>query len=475
MILTMVIIYLAIMIFIGYYYRKKAGTGEEGFLVANRSISAWLGGGALASTYTSTSGFLGILGLMFASGIAPALWGNLGLLLGFIIAMVFVSPQIRKSEILTFPQFFENRFNKKVRVVAALVTVVTMFVYMIAQIQGGAFAIQYVLGINYELAVTVIGLVFIAYVALGGSYASIATSFWQNLMMTSTMVLVGLVVIFSYDWSQTVSSSISNNPISLNIWGGPGPLFSLSFGLLLALGVICSPHVVMRYSAARDEKTAVKTSASAITYLSIFYLATVFVGIYLIANVPEISNPDMGFFLVVEQLFPKIMIGLFVATVIAAAMSTTDAQLLTAASAITSDLYPIIFKKELPKDKSVKATRWIVISIGILTVIITLRPPELIFLVMALAQSLIIGAFLSPLLLELWWKKTTAQGAFVGMIGGFIVAALLSPSMNLVELPSPFLSGPTGALVSLVITVAISLAKPKNTSDLSTTETRKVN
>ncbi|WP_226036138.1 sodium:solute symporter family protein [Aquibacillus saliphilus] len=475
MILTMVIIYLAIMILIGYFYRKKAGSGEEGFLVANRSIPAWLGGGALASTYTSTSGFLGILGLMFAAGIAPALWGNIGLLLGFIIAMVFVAPQIRKSKIVTFPQFFEQRFNKKVRAVAAVVTVITMFVYMIAQIQGGAFAIQYVLGINYELAVAVIGLVFIAYVALGGSYASIATSFWQNLMMILAMVAVALIVILSQDWSQIVTGSVSNNPIAINIWGGPGPLFSLSFGLLLSLGVICSPHVVMRYSAAIDEKTAVKTTSSAITYLSVFYLATVFVGLYLVANFPEVSNPDMGFFLVVEELFPKVVIGLFVATVIAAAMSTTDAQLLTAASAITTDLYPILFKKDLPKDKAVKATRWIVIIIGLLTILVTLRPPELIFLVMALAQSLIIGAFLCPLLLGLWWKKTTSQGAFIGMIGGFMASALLSPAMGLVNLPSPFLSGPAGALVSLLLTVFISLSQQKTESRGLIEEDRKIN
>lgn len=476
MILTMVVIYLVAMILIGFVFRKKAGTGEESFLVADRSIPTWLGGGALASTYTSTSGFLGILGLMYASGVAPALWGNLGLLLGFITAMVFVAPRVRKLGIVSFPQFFEKRFGKRVRAVAAFVTVITMFVYMIAQIQGGAYAVQFVLGINYEMAVVVIGLVFVAYVALGGSFAAIASSFWQNLMMMSAMVVVALAVILSQDWSQTVSSATNNNPVSVDIWGGPGPIFSLSFGLLLALGAICSPHVVIRYSAAKDEKTAVRTTSSAITYMSIFYLATIFVGLYLIGNFSELSNPDMGYFLIVEQMLPKIIIGIFVASVIAAAMSTTDAQLLTAAAAITSDLYPILFKKELSQDKAVKFTRWITIIIGVLAILVTLRPNELIFLIMALAQSLTIGAFLSPLLLGLWWKKTTTQGAFIGMIGGFLAATFLSPEMNLVTLPSPFLSGPAGALVSLILTVAISLAqKNTTTSSQAESEYRKIN
>lgn len=460
-VILMVIIYLTAMILIGLIYRKKASSDGSGYLVANRSISSFIGGGALASTYSSTSGFLGTLGLIYVSGLAPTIWGQLGLLLGFTVSAVFVAPKLRGRGLSTFSEFFGKRYSQKVRTIAALVTFITMFVYIIAQLQGGAYAMQFVLGIPYSVAVLLIGAIFIAYVALGGSYASIVSSFIQNLMMVTAMVTVALVAIFSQSWDATYSNAVNHKPFLFDIWGAQGPLFSLSFGLLLGLGVMCAPHVSVLFLSARDVKTAKRTTAAATTYLSIFFASTFFVGSYIVARFPDLQNPDLGYFAAIETL-PSIIFGLFVAAVIAAAMSTTDAQLLSAASAITNDLYQSVSGKTLSKKKTVFITRLTVLIVGVLATLVTLNPPGLIVLVMALAQSLMVGAFLGPLLLGIWWRKTTTSAAFYGMIGGFLVAMLTHPVIHLVALPSPFLSGPIGALVSLIIMVTVTLRENKH-------------
>ncbi len=457
MVLCMVVIYLAAMILIGYVYKQKAGQDEESFLVADRSISTFIGGGALAATYTSTSGFLGLLGMSYVYGISPPIWGNIGLLIGFLIAMVFLAPQFRGTKVSTFPQYFEQRYDKRIRAIAAVVTLVTMIVYMIAQIQGGAYAFQSMIGVSYPYAVVIIGIVFIVYVALGGSYASIMTSFFQNIMMILAMGIVALYVVFTQDWGSMVSQAVQNNTALLDHWGSAGPVFALSFGLLLGLGTFSSPHVTIRFASAKNEEVAKKTTASAIFWLSIFYLLTLPVVMFIVANYTGLKNPDMGYFILIGDKFPKIIVGFCVASVLAAAMSTTSSQLIAAAASVTNDLHSVYFQRQLPRERVMKLTRWAVVIIGIITILLTLRPPALIALVMALAQSLMVGAFLVPLMLGIWWRKTTANAALAGMIAGFGVAALTHPSLHLVKLPSPFLVAPIGALVSLVIMIVVSL------------------
>lgn len=464
MVLTIIILYLLAMVLLGFMYRKKASQGEESYLVANRSMGVAIGGGVLASTYASTSSFLGVLGAMYAFGVVFGLWQNIGVLVGFAIATIFLAPKFRSYGPLSFSQFFELRYDKRVRLVAAIVTVIAMFVYIMVQLQGGAYAMQFVLGIDYKLGVLLIGAVFILYVVLGGSHSSIMASFIQFLMMMIAMLTVAIAVLIVEPWGQSVSSASENISTTFSFWGNVDPLYSLSAFLMMGLGAMSSPHVYLVYMFSKSNKVAQKNSAWATTYLSIFYFSVIIVGIYIIANFPNLENPDMGYFYVLD-LLPTFVMGVFIAAVLAAAMSSTDAQLLNATSAITNDLYTIVTGKTLPKKKVVLINRVVALILGVSATLMTLNPPNLILLVMALAQSLMIGSFLVPLILGLWWKKATSNAALAGMIGGFAVATIA----QFLPLPSPFIGGPLGAGVSLVIMVTISNIQSKGEPQLDYT------
>ncbi|WP_240375875.1 sodium:solute symporter family protein [Bacillus piscicola] len=456
-ILLIVIIYLAAMILIGFFYRKKASQDGESFLVANRSMGPRLGGGALASTYASTSSFLGTLGAMYAFGVAFGLWQNAGVIIGFTLATVFIAPKFRNYGSLSFSQFFEMRYNKKVRFVSAIVTVVAMFVYIMAQLQGGAYAIQYVLGIDYWVGVLVIGAVFILYVVLGGSHSSIMASFIQFIMMAVAMITVAIVVINAEPWGSTTTQALQNQPLMFELKGENGLLYAISCFVMMTLGAMSAPYVYLMYMFTKSNKVAQTTSALATTYLSIFYFVLLLVGVFIISNFPNLENPDMGYFHTLD-LLPTVIAGIFVAAVLAAAMSSTDAMLLNATSAITNDIYSILAGKTLPNHVVVFVNRIVAVVIGVIAILVTLKPPELILLVMALAQSLMIGAFLVPLVLGLWWKKATSKGALAGMIGGFAVAVIA----QFIPLPTPFIGGPLGALTSLILVITISNRERKN-------------
>ncbi|GAA0429365.1 sodium/proline symporter PutP [Lentibacillus halophilus] len=456
-IIVIVILYLAAMIFIGFLYRNKASKDGENFLVADRSMGPRLGGGALASTYASTSSFLGTLGAMYAFGVAFGLWQNAGVIIGFALATIFIAPKFRSYGALSFSQFFEMRYNKKVRFVSAIVTIVAMFVYILAQLQGGAYAVQYVLGIDYWIGVLVIGAVFITYVVMGGSHSSIMASFIQFIMMAVSMITVAIVVLNAEPWGSSTAQALQNKPLVFDLKGEEGLLYAISCFIMMTLGAMSAPYVYLMYMFSKSNKSAQTTSALATTYLSIFYFVLLIVGVYIIANFPNLDNPDMGYFHTLD-LLPTIVAGIFVAAVLAAAMSSTDAMLLNATSAITNDIYSIIAGKHLSSDVVVFVNRIVAVIIGVIAVLVTLNPPDLILLVMALAQSLMIGAFLVPLVLGLWWEKATSQGALAGMIGGFAVTVIA----QIVPMPTPFIGGPLGAITSLILMVIISMRDSQN-------------
>lgn len=454
MIFAIVIAYLAAMVALGFFYKKRASEDAESYLVANRSMGAVIGGGALASTYASTSSFLGSLGAMAALGIAFGMWQNMGAITGFALAAIFIAPRFRKYMPLSFAEFFEKRYDKRVRFVAACVTVVAMFVYILIQLQGGAYAMSYVLDVNHSIGVVVIGVILLAYVGLGGSHSSMMASFIQFSMMFIAMLTVAGVALTDRPWGETADMAVANELAAFDLAGNFGTFAGVSVMVMMALGVISSPHVYLMFMWSKSTKTAQKTAALATTYLAIFYTVLLFVGAYIIGTFPNLENPDMGYFEVLD-LLPTVLIGLFVAAVLAAAMSTSDAQLLNATSAITNDLYQAFMKRPVHESRRVLVNRGVMLAIGTGAIIVALDPPELILWLLAIAQSIMIGAFLVPIVLGLFWKRATATAAFAGMLSGFSVAIIT----QYLPMPNEFIGGPIAAIISLIVMVVVTLSQ----------------
>lgn len=452
MIIAVIVIYLLGMIGIGLAYRKRASTDTESYLVAGRRMKSLIGGGALASTYASTSSFLGTLGAMYALGIAFGMWQNFGVIIGFALAAIFIAPRFREYMPLSFSEFFVKRYDNRVRVVSAVVTVVAMFVYVLIQLQGGAYAMSYVLGVNHQVGVIVIGLILLAYVILGGSHSSMLSSFVQFLMMMVAMVTVAGIALWSQTWGETVNIAAEQNAIALELSGDFGIFAGISVMVMMGLGVISSPHVYLMFMWSKSGKIAQRSAALATTYLAIFYTVLFIVGAYIIATQTDLVQPDMGYFEVLDHL-PAIFIGLFVAAVLAAAMSTADAQLLNATSAITNDLYQAVKGKPIREDRSVLINRIVVLIIGAIAIIVALDPPDLIVWLLAVAQTLMIGAFFAPIVLGLFWKRATATAALMGMIVGFVSAVVT----QFLPMPNEFVGGPISGALSLVMMVIVTL------------------
>lgn len=454
MIIGIIIFYLGAMVAVGFAYRKRASQDTENYLVAGRSMGPVIGSGVLASSYASTSSFLGTLGAMYALGIAFGMWQNLGAITGFALAAIFIAPRFRKYMPLSFAEFFEKRYDNRVRFVAACVTVVAMFVYLLIQLQGGAYAMSYVLGVEHHIGVMVIGVILLTYVGLGGSHSSKMANFIQFSMMMIAMLTVTVVALVVQPWGTTVSEALSNESFAFDLGGDFGLFAGVSVTLMMALGVISSPHVYLIFMWAKSAKAAQQTAALSTTWLAIFYTILLFVGAYIIATYLGLEDPDMGYFEVLN-LLPLVLIGIFVAAVLAAAMSTADTQLLNATSAITNDLFQAFKGRPIDARRRVTVNRIVMLFIGVGAIIFALDPPELILWLLAVAQSIMIGAFLMPIVLGLFWKKATATAALAGMLAGFAVAV----ATQFLPMPNEFIGGPIAGLVSFVVMVAVSVSQ----------------
>ncbi len=464
----MLVLYLATVLYIGFYFRKKAGKSEDSYLVADRKIGPVIGGVAFASNYTSTSGFLGAIGLAYGTGIAALCFINISLGIGGILSMLLIAPYLRRTGLTTFPDFFEKRYGKEMKAVSAVITAIIMYIYIIAQLKGGALVAQYIFHVPYWAGILAVAAVFIIYVTFGGMYAATWTGLIQFSMMLTAMVVVFIAVLVEFGgWNPMVNEVQAVRPLFFDMWGRTGTLFNLSFGLVMGLGAMCMPHVLIRFYAARDTATARNTVAIGTSLNMVFYFAGALVVTGAVVWFPKLKDADFAYIVLTGKLLHPIVAGLFFAGIWAAAMSTTDSQLIVAGSAISHDLYPILqrkLKRELPsKELMVKISRIVIVIVGVASTLTALRPPGLIVMIMALAMTLIISAFFIPLIMGIWWRRATRQGALFSMIGGFLAAAIMHPITPILKLKPPFLAGIYGVIFSLILMVIISyITSPPN-------------
>lgn len=448
-VLVITVLYVLLMIGIGFYYRDNADSAS-GFLVAGRSIGPWIGGGALAVTFMSTSSLLGVVATGYRVGIAWGIFGGLGAVAAFIFAMVYLGPQLRDLSVETLPEYFESRFGVHSKRVAALIIGIVMTVYLVAQVRGGALVARYILDITYAQGVLLVTAVFILYTLLGGMYAITLTSFIQACLLLIGVIGVSVAGIIDVGGIGVFFAQVEQNMgFYFTSSGKIGLDFGLAFGGLIFLAVLSSPHVIFRYFASKDANTARKSAAVASLFSGAFYFAIVIPPALVALTVTGIENPDNAFLLLTQQLFSMngLVVGLIFAAILAAAMSSADAMLMNAASSLVYDLGADIFDRE--HEDLTLYVRGVALIVGLLVAVLTINPPGLILTVVIMALSLFIGAFFAPLMFGLWVNKRSDSACVAGMVAGLGTVLAVHPATGvfLADLPAPA-AGIVGTLVS---------------------------
>ncbi|EKN71535.1 osmoregulated proline transporter Sodium/proline symporter [Neobacillus bataviensis LMG 21833] len=424
-------VYIAMMLFIGWYsYRKTSNLTD--YMLGGRSLGPAVT--ALSAGAADMSGWLlmGLPGGIYVTGLADA-WIAIGLTIGAYLNWLLVAPRLRSytqvaNDSITIPSYLENRFKDKtklLRIVSGIVILLFFTFYVSSGMVSGAVFFESSFGTSYHTGLFIVGSVVVAYTLFGGFLAVSYTDFIQGLMMLIALLLVPAIGIFSTGGpAETFDTVRAIDPTRLDLLKGTTGIGIIS-AMAWGLGYFGQPHIIVRFMAIKTIKETKSARRIGMGWMIISLIGTIFTGLIGIAyfhNNPQhvLENPETVFIALSQILFHPIFAGFALAAILAAIMSTISSQLIVTSSALVEDLYKVVMNKEAKDKHLVFLGRMAVLLVAVVAAALAFKQNSTILDLVAYAWAGFGAAFGPVILLSLFWKKITNQGALFGMIVGAV-------------------------------------------------------
>ena len=429
-------LFIAVTLGITYWAARRTQTTEH-FYAAGRSISAAQNGFALAGDYMSAASFLGIAGLVSTTGFDGLIYST-GWLVGWPVVLFLVAEPLRNLGKYTFADVVATRLRSTpVRMAAAYGTLSTVIFYLIAQMVGAGSLIKLMFGLSYESAVMIVGAAMIAYVLFGGM---LATTWVQ-------IVKAGLLLGGAFALAMLVLAKFNMNPLALFAAASakygdavlaPGKLVSnpfdtISLGMALMFGTAGLPHILMRFYTVPDARAARTSVFYATGLIGFFYLLTFVLGFGAMVLVgPDAikavdKGGNMAAPLLAEYLGGTPFLGFIAAVAFATILAVVAGLTLSGAAALSHDLWTSVVRdgKARPGEE-LKVARGATLVLGLIAVVlgIVFKGQNVAFIV-SLAFAIAASANFPALVLSIFWRRCTTQGAVASMVIGTTATLVL--------------------------------------------------
>jgi cation/acetate symporter len=428
------------------YWAARRTKSTSDYYAAGRGISGFQNGLALSGDYMSAASFLGIAGLVSLSGFDGLIYST-GWLVGWPIILFLIAEPLRNLGKYTFADVVAFRLKQTpTRIAASIGTLAVVTFYLIAQMVGAGNLIVKMFNIDYTIAVVVVGTVMMIYVLLGGM---IATT-WVQIIKAVLLLFGALMLAVMSVWA------FGLNPIGLFAAAAekagpavlqPGKLISnpwdaISLGLALMFGTAGLPHILMRFYTVPDSKAARKSVFYATGFIGFFYLLTFILGFGAMYHVgaAKITAIDKGgnmaALLLAETLGGNGFLGFIAAVAFATILAVVAGLTLSGAAALSHDLWVNVVRKgSAPETEQLRVARIASICLGLLAMIlgISFKGQNVAYMV-GLAFAVAASANFPSLVLSVFWKKFTTNGAVWSMILGTASALILiynSPTVQI--------------------------------------------
>jgi sodium/proline symporter len=432
--LISIIIYLAAMLVIGIVAARMTKDLND-YVLGGRRLGA--GVAALSAGASDMSGWLmlGLPGAMYIGGMSE-IWLPIGLSVGAYLNWQFVAKPLRvytevSKDSITVPDFFENRFrdqSKILRVVSAIVILVFFTFYTSSSLVGGAILLENSFGMNYELALWVGAAVILSYTLFGGFLAASWTDFIQGILMFLALIIIPIVAIFELGgWNETVQKIGAIDPSHLNVYSGATAIGVVSL-LAWGLGYFGQPHILVRFMGLKSTKEVPKARLIGMVWMILSLFGAVFVGFAGIAYFADspLQNAETVFIMFSQVLFNPWVAGFLLAAILSAIMSTVDSQLLVSSSALANDFYKSLFRRNASKKEEMIVGRIAVLGIAIIAILLGYDPESKVLELVSYAWAGFGSAFGPVIILSLFWKRMTRNGALSGIIVGAVTVIVWS-------------------------------------------------
>ncbi len=452
--LVILALYIAAMLYIGLHFKGKIKNTEDYYL-AGRSLGLLVIATTVCASIIGGSPLLGRTGVTYETGMAGMMLA-LPYLLGMYIFSLF-SARIHqvgtKFNISSIPDLFEYRFGRPAKLIVACLIAFSMGATVAASIKAFATVITVFFGVSSVVDASWIGVaIIIVYTAVSGLFGVVYTDVVQCIILVVTMYMM-LPVLGVAKIGGIGSMFAQIPPHLLEIRMTPQITNAMFTNLFFTMA---GAEMWQRAFAAKDRRTAKRgmylgNTIYAFTIVSTLFLA--FSALVLFPNAAEVYpsiKSDAVVPVMALQLLPTGILGLAVAGIIAAIMSSADTYLLIAAQTLTSDIIKPIFR--VKDGKELIVSRICVAGLGLLALVISLYIDGL-YNTLMFAWTFYAAAVGFPAVAALYWKKATSAGICAGMLGGFVV----SLGWKFIGNPGEISESIMGIVVCIVLTVGISL------------------
>lgn len=463
------IIYLVGMLVIGIIAFRLTKNLSD-YVLGGRNLGGSVAALSAGASDMSSWLLLGLPGAMYVGGMNQ-IWLAIGLAVGAYLNWQFVAKRLRTytevaKDSITIPDFLENRFRDKsriLRVISALVILIFFTFYTSAGLVGGAVLFEQSFGIDYQSALWIGAIVIISYTFLGGFLAVSWTDFFQGILMFIALIIVPIAAINAIGgWNEVVSKVGDIDPGYLNAFTDTTAIGIISL-LAWGLGYFGQPHIITRFMAIKSTKEIPKARFVGMSWMVFALYGAIFTGFTGIAYYAEapLENAETVFIAFTQELFNPWIAGILLAAILSAIMSTIDSQLLVSSSAVAEDFYKGIFRKNASQKELVWVGRIAVIIIAIIAIVIAQDPESRVLDLVGYAWAGFGAAFGPIIVLSLFWKRTTREGAIAGMVIGaltvIIWAQLEGGMFDLYEIVPGFILGTV-----VIIVVSLIVGSPTN-------------
>ena len=472
---TVLVLYLGIMAFIGWYAGRKTNNIGDFFVLSGKA-GVVVSGIAYFSTQFSMGTFLGTPGTIYGVGYAGMAISVPGAVFCMILPALLIGRKLitlgHKYGFLTMADYLTDRYHSKnMSGVLGVMMLFFLVPMMGAQIIGAGVIVHVFTGLPEWVGVVGMGIIVILYCMTGGMKGAMMTDVIQGSLMIATAVVTFIVSIVMGGGFSNINHTLqSMNEAYLTFPGANGYMpwtYYISNIVLWSFFTMGQPHLFTKFFAMKDHKTMFK--AILLGTAGMFFSATLieWAGVNGIASIQNIEKADQIIPMILQRGLNPFLASIFIAGIVAAGMSTIDGILVTTTGAVTRDIYQKIINKDATDENVMKLSKVVTVIIGIIVICFGVFQPGSIFEINLFAFSGM-AIFVVPILFGIYWKKATAKGAIASVIVGIISLLLftLNPSVKALAMGFHALF-PTTIIASIVMIVVSKFTEtpPQETID----------
>lgn len=439
----------------GFFISKKVKDAND-FFVAGRNAPVLLIVGSMIASYVSTGMFMGDAGEYYSGIFSPMTILATMQVVGYIIGAVFFGRYLRRSEVTTIPEFFGKRFcSQKVKNLAAITSLITMVVYLLSVVQGVGTLMRVVTGLDYNICIVLVVVVFALVSILSGSKGVLITDTLMFGLFTSALIVSVFVITGKVGgWSSAVEQLKNFEVNDLLSWSGnldymyptgiENVIWGVVYGIVWLSVCMVGPWQSSRYIMAKNEHTVIRSSLFSAFGIFVLQLLVGMAAVTVNLYHPEMESASHVLIWASMNVLPTILGVILLTGVLAAGISSATTFLSLIGTSVANDI-------KWKRGNTVRIGRGSMLIVSIIVLLLAVLNPPQIFWIMFFGGAIVASAWMPVALASVLSKRVTKTGAFCGMVLGFVGCFITKVWSNLAGITLPAILDPV--VIGIVLNI----------------------